>query len=284
MTDDGLLYHYTSNEVFMNIIESDTLRLSSLDGTNDYQEGTWILDKYTDFLIKEGAELKKNTGESRRHKERILAARNNFLGFAACFSQGGEKLSQWRGYADNGKGVALCLNKEKMENFIKSINEQHKLNIRYGEIKYTESDHDKFIKQHIEKTIKKLSRSKNLTPEKEKDLINDQWASLFSHIYFHKNPAFKEEQEYRICLNVPVIELYEEIWAIRIGMKGKPFGIVPYINFQYPKIKRRAVLGGMLEKVILGSKNITPSNHLEFWLKTGGFENVTVEQSKASYR
>ena len=59
-------------------------------------------------------------------------AENNFgsITLGACFSESEDQLSQWRGYAQNGKGLAIGFDKEILE----TLNSIHEYYIKFGKV------------------------------------------------------------------------------------------------------------------------------------------------------
>ena len=96
-----LMYHYCSTRAFCEIVNSKTIWLSDLRATNDRMEGRWA-----DSL------LSLPDGVPCIEKVRPVFSLERHWAFrsatyVACFSLGHDLLSQWRGYADDGKGVAV---------------------------------------------------------------------------------------------------------------------------------------------------------------------------------
>ena len=100
------LYHYCSVEAFLQIIETKSIRLSSVLGFNDYLETKWI-----EPLIEAAIEPKK-TAKNELFFDTVMQHYhdNQTIPFMTCFSSDGDTLSQWRAYAADGYGFAIGLN------------------------------------------------------------------------------------------------------------------------------------------------------------------------------
>lgn len=96
-----IVFHYTSLEKFISIIESQSLYFTNLNYLNDSKEFQHGVDIIKDVI------KNYSTTES---KSLILEAINKNIQYIykspryiACFSKNGDLLSQWRAYANHGK-------------------------------------------------------------------------------------------------------------------------------------------------------------------------------------
>lgn len=137
MSEPDILYHYCSLDAFFNIIKNRSLWLSDISKSNDSNE-LILLKKdmyvtvvakyasYLDELVKTVEEKSKEDYEYVREclsrskiiKEHfdnnleLLSAENNYLNtWSICFSEEGDLLSQWRGYAD-AQGISIGFSKD----------------------------------------------------------------------------------------------------------------------------------------------------------------------------
>lgn len=53
--------------------------------------------------------------------------------YICCFSENGDILSQWRAYADDGKGLAIGFNVKKIEELLKNLNERENNGLKIAE-------------------------------------------------------------------------------------------------------------------------------------------------------
>ena len=110
-------YHYCSVEKFFNIMQTSTLRLGNPLSMNDYSEVIWFLK-----LIKNYADKKwiyQNISEKWFLIESIIKDITQEIEFPyiLCLSKKNDVLSQWRSYADDGKGVAIGINVDNLLKF-----------------------------------------------------------------------------------------------------------------------------------------------------------------------
>jgi len=279
MSDYDILYHYTSNANFIKILENETIRLSSLEAANDFQEGRWFSQKLRQFGLSVEPSTSKHAvetffeaigqiGKSFHIQELIRAidkSLENTLAFSFCMSTEQDLLSQWRGYGENGEGVAIGFKKNTLRSIV------YKNHFPYAAylnvVKYDEEDQEAYLKDWATKFI--LG---------DKEVRTDIIKKFSSEIYFFKNPAFREEKEWRIIGVVEDEDRFPDTWN-SIKLFDRAGHLVPYINFQIPDMAER-----LIEKIVLGPKNKTNIKHFKSWLKHNGLEHISVEKSSASYR
>ena len=107
LNDDSILYHYCSVDVFVNILKTHSIWLTHAREMNDFHE---------DILFRKPLKTALQSFVNRSEPERQLlqqivdeyTKRADFP-YVACFSRDKDMLSQWRAYADNGKGLLRAL-------------------------------------------------------------------------------------------------------------------------------------------------------------------------------
>ncbi|WP_146039294.1 MULTISPECIES: hypothetical protein [unclassified Variovorax] len=87
----------------MAIVAGKSIRLSALSMSNDSEEGRLVL-RLTEKLGQANRTAPAVIASLEAHWNEVMAA-NEGLGF--CLSERGDLLSQWRGYAAQGRGVSL---------------------------------------------------------------------------------------------------------------------------------------------------------------------------------
>lgn len=132
--NNDLLYYYCSMDTFASIIRTKRIWLRSLMSMNDPSEmllhkvniADAVYKQYlqTPFEFKYVDQVGSNAMHAFLYPPSFLFnaglndIKNNIF-FALCLSSNGNLLSQWRMYADNGKGVCLGFSKSKIKEFIK---------------------------------------------------------------------------------------------------------------------------------------------------------------------
>jgi hypothetical protein len=300
-----VVYHYCSTESFLNIIKSSSLYLSSTKYMNDYLESKWL--KHTLEIV----EKKYKRGSL--DKIHISTIKNIIPHFresiyVACFSKHKDMLSQWRGFASNGSGMAIGFN-TKVLSFLNVEHLHNFSNLSIGEVLYEPKKQEEFIFSVINYYIKKINiehehkkSSGNVYPLYERVTISDVMNgkidyndSLNLHIskccqiliflsFLLKNNKFSEESEYRICyypdfsfLNKKNIGDAEKIvspYSFRVSDDR----IIPYYSLNFPSYK------DVVKNVILGPKCQTDIKTIRNMLEHFGYQETKVEKSEASYR
>src|ERR1700731_4088345 len=102
--DNELIYQYCSPDAFLGIIKSRAVWLSAYYTLNDSMERTWgysiflrTLEQLRNQLDKEFVSITTNI---------ILSAFKSTMIMISSYSLDADVLSQWRAYADNGRGFA----------------------------------------------------------------------------------------------------------------------------------------------------------------------------------
>lgn len=191
--EDLLLYHYTSIDSFHSIFRSGKVWASDCRYLNDSHE------------LAKAQELFLSKFEGKTHE--VLSLAFHWHSFSRChcvfsLSRSPEVLSQWRAYADDGKGLAIGFKAKYLSG--------HQKNPSKFLVDCIYKDHDDFISTlaiRCAQDVEELSRM-----YEETKALNTFWQSidinpmplenLYSELLRVKNGAFKEEQEVRLVINV----------------------------------------------------------------------------------
>ncbi|EJZ22135.1 DUF2971 domain-containing protein [Rhizobium sp. Pop5] len=215
------------------------------------------------------------------------------LGF--CMSEDGDTLSQWRGYADDGRGMSIGFCHE----FLTAITKSNDF-IRLQKVVYNLDDQKRRVREIFPKVKQLISEGavsipspgSYLAPKSDDQLQAEmkQYRSKNSELFgtltdlqsiwfSFKNPAFREENEWRLAMNVlkPLNILASDETDYRTA-DGR---LVPYQRIAFPAPESAAKV---IEQVILGPKSTTPIGVVESFLRRNGFDNVALSVSTASYR
>lgn len=294
-----LLYHYCSVETMMKIITEKHIRLCNALKSNDSTEFTYfdkLCEKFIEGLgpddkfsfLKEQA---ANLGKELMNGKNCL-----MIPYIACFSEDGDVLSQWRGYADNGCGVAIGFDFSSSGQQVQQSNSPE--DIRTPDIyepfivkmEYDESKQKSIIDNILAKIVADAMRS-NDDERSEVKFTNEINKSILYAIRI-KQYGFKEENEHRL---VKFLNQGSEIWKHLSEEEKFPYeffykkGMVTgYFKFKIDPPKA-------IKKIVLGPKcplttNVETENGSDFdyewfsYLHANGLEKVEIERSKISYR
>lgn len=298
---DGLAFHYCSVEIFFSIITNKTLRLSDVVKSNDNLEVTWI-KKVLLNMIKEETLLYENFDERIKskisedlYKDKLREKIDCFFDkkeikskfFAICFSgsESEDMLSQWRGYGDDGKGIAIGFNRRILEKTQKTfVLNSDKSQIKFRKVEYEEEIQKENIRQFWKKQINIANRNLEKIELDFEFWMIQSFYKLYLEAIFMKNPFFKEENESRIVYEkgdqmeennelVNKMQIGEGKVAIRNG------NIVEYYDLDISKL-----LNGFIQKIILGPKCKLEQEDVRMLMKRFGYQNIEVVWSKGSYR
>lgn len=290
----GTLYHYCSLSTFLSITSSKTVWLSDLMKSNDDLEGIWIYEFIERTIKKIKDDYSNRLPMQKKDEEQALTEFGIYAkvlrewqmsqdipcGF--CLSEEKDLLSQWRGYADDGRGVAIGFD----VNFFNWIcsSEVFQNIMSFHEVVYDESEQEQFVLDEW-KRIRKAAENFQKTSVV---VQNDDAPNLYRLAVFFKNTAFKEEREWRLVFNDmrnnknygnPAFEsgrvkLSERKWYTR-GNK-----LVPYHSLNFEKEL------GAIKEIILGPKCAVEEKDLQAYLDDVGFDSkaMKIMRSSASYR
>lgn len=255
---EPILYHYTTQSAFLNIIQHSAIWLSSRWHLNDSNEG--------EIFNKLAREYARHFPEGEYKIEEVISSLNRFDCFISCFSTESDMLSQWRGYANDGKGVSIGFKSAAMKKFLRG----QSIGILYP---VTYADRPADLGEKLLRTLQSTLKSDGTNPSDYylQSLAKERWAV--------KSKAFCEEKEYRLLLT-PDLEAAEVEFACRTKALRKFRATETEIRNYY----ELPIPADFIENVVLGPKNASNLDVVKQLLTSSGFENVSVTCSNASYR
>jgi Protein of unknown function (DUF2971) len=264
------LYHYCSNDAFLSIIQTGRIRLSSLPLSNDSMEGK-LVGKLLSKLVPNKI-LKKKIRQ--QFQETIEHIDNHYMGFGFCLTTLNDRLSQWRGYADNGSGVAIGFSRKYLNQLITQNSIYHPT-LAFKKVIYDSKTQKDTIKPIAKEMIdlinnhdalgsglEPLNAEDNNTESSEASKIipfRDTHADLTSNTFYRNNmfilkhSGFKEEHEWRLVTTYLAQHIIENLLY-----RSHTTGITPYLEINLENSVSRKNDLPIIEKVILGPKNKTP--------------------------
>lgn len=207
------LYHYCSINTFYNIIKNKSIWLSDIKKSNDSMELLALRKLMTEEINAKFSAFFKNQSSYNNIDEfdRIMSlhtASNNVImsvpcdTYVFCLSAEDDLLSQWRGYADDGKGVAIGFKRsflEKMEDSNELSQRNNKqITFEFSEVLYDEEDARDYIRNHT--AISDFDKCK--TRDDIKTCIVKALTDISIMAPSYKNFAFHEEREWRLILTL----------------------------------------------------------------------------------
>jgi hypothetical protein len=269
-----IVYHYCSPSVFLSLIKHKQLWLTSLSQSNDHLEGTWMLRHWLNLFM-HSKDAKKRL-ERRGAQIAVETVLSHNVAIGTCFSEDGDLLSQWRGYAVDGTGFSVGFDKEGLEK-IASLPERSpylsmaKVSYGYQDIKQV-NDVVRILHAAFGDDAKKYQEGSNgigsmsleFTPEK-----HEAQKAAARSLFKVKNGAFAEEKEWRLFT-------FESVKKVEGVEFRESRGILsPFIKIDIPV--------DLIRCVWLGPTNKTSQPIIEEALKVSDID-CPVYTSHASYR
>ena len=266
------LYHYCSVAVMQSIIENKFLRLSSAIETNDKTEYKYFekaLEEYAGTTKTESVLIKNAVKEVVRQATSVK--REKYRPYICCLSKEKDLLSQWRGYGDDGRGVAIRFDFEKTGQFVQKSN-MNKIETApfITEIEYAETERIKSVPIVFHNMLSYVAVA---NPTYEETYKLGVWQAAVASISL-KHFGFLEEQEYRIVWldngeNHPDVQ---EEFCTRNGELKKCF----HFNLD---------VKNAVKEIILGPKCKMKKDDPEFvsFLESNNLQDVKISESSIPY-
>lgn len=272
--ENDLIYHYCDSNAFFAICTNRKLWMNDLHSMNDFMELHW---GYSIWEQSANTRIEKYGKEFLDEIDEVI----HFSGFqslllANCFSTDKDVLSQWRAYADDGKGYVIGFNAKELLG----------LPIRALQVLY---DKERQIKEATA-TIDALYQLKQEDSNEFKTFCN-----VFGYdLSAFKNPAFIEEKEIRLIhlldfkksndfmklVDKGGIYFGEDRKGEEIKFRIKQDIPTPYIELDFSNNNKI----NPIKEVVIGPKNEVMKTAIRIFLETIGIEKVEINKSNASYR
>ncbi|MCB5409443.1 DUF2971 domain-containing protein [Pseudogemmobacter faecipullorum] len=264
------LFHYCSPSTFWSIIKYRQLWLTSLTQSNDTAEGKWILQRWLDAFDSNN-ECKRVQRNGAFHS--VDMTLHEVVALGACFSEAGDQLSQWRGYAADGAGFAIGFDHSELEAV---VTKHAQPSVSLSKIIYGWDDHERrsdlFKSLHgaFSPDFTRYSQSGgygSMSIDNSAE-ARDAKLSAAGKLFSFKNPAFSEEKEWRLLIVGYLSQLEKVDYRESSGV------ISPFLKMDFSTDSIRTVR--------LGPTNRTPERVVEAFLE---HSNITanVLKSSASY-
>ena len=318
----SVLYHYAGNQKGFGILESHSIRLSDIRKSNDYNELLLfypdifyeILQVYRekpyDFKYESLVGEKAITCIIDETMDMISDSVDDgdFSNFVLCFSEEPDMLSQWRGYANDGKGISIGFSKELLQ---QKCNEEKSV-FRLEKVSYISEERRKKIVRakavSANRTLKGLRKwiVKEITlddaSEDTDGLLLFNFHGMIQYMMTdslrYKQIGFREEKEWRLFLSDQAYKNPE--WVVGEGsIGGGPKGFAETLEYLRNKIEFSisdnnimpfvplpfSDLGdGFVKEIWVGPKSRIALKDIELYLAKNNYKDVSVQFSRTSYR
>jgi DUF2971 family protein len=267
MTDNSILYHYTTQEGFLGIVTDGVIRASSIQHLNDESEFQYAARMAFQLVD----ELTTDADIRDRMKAILVSTRYQWDAFVSSFSEQGDQLGQWRAYGQGG-GISIGFDVESLKE--RAAAQSYSLE----KCSYDAAANRAAIRPLLEWAVQK----KPFEPADTFVFLNKflRIAPKFKH------PSFVAEEEWRL-FNVRAAPFaHGKPYADIFYRPGKSF-FVPYRNFALTDSHIPESLLP-ISKVYIGP---TPHADLSVWtvrncLHTKGLRmlGTKIEKSSIPYR
>ena len=335
-----ITYHYCSLNTLLSIVKNRQLWLSDMMHSNDSEEISYGFSEIRKMLENEISSIleKKHFPGGKEeidsataqiltaflHKMHSIAAPTEIRCYATCFSTKKDLLSQWRSYGDDGKGVSIGFNLDKLYGF-----NHLKAKIRATPDSYPEKPHIKPDTTLLDKSgsldylpvsygargiIGSMIRSMFADISFIFDYINTQsveslpdWLSIEYQLNldmmgmlprggaFCKMPFFSEEKEWRLAIwaaTAESVDMTDQRQKLTQNLPALYPDIISSLEFDMlvrddsliPILKLGMNLPAVMEEVVLGPKCRVSEPLMKELLLSRGLPDVKVSTSEGTYR
>ena len=299
-TDEALIYHYCSPSTLLAILHSKCLRLGDVGEMNDSMERQWGMDALQEELSTR--QDYEGTAFMDVMERAIHRVSFESLTLASCFSIEGDRLSQWRAYAENGAGFAIGFDPKALQMLPVSL-----LEVCYDRQAQAEriTDGVDYIIEMYERifTPNKAAIGRRVSgdPESAQDNLTDTVnrqisefmlaAKFLTHdLVAFKSDAFSEEREVRVVHHVSVDPEDDTVELVPTRHPDAwPEGLQPKLGFMMRGSVPRCYMDmpispSFVKEVVVGPRAAVEEGAVRRLLSTLGFKKVEVWTSSASYR
>jgi Protein of unknown function (DUF2971) len=277
-TNDELMYHYCGADAFAQIIRTRTTWHTAFTALNDATERKWGFEQFRNAAD----ELRKVCGSDfiDRITKIVRLTQDHSVAMISSYSLNGDLLSQWRAYADDGRGFAIGFSSQELEMPAKP------LRVLYDRAAQ---------KKEVANAIKHGFEVEKRTGFNYDLNYLRYWFDLGMDLCAYKHPAFAEEKEIR-RVHISLLALSEIVKEMiplgAIDSAGvRRSGPVP-INYrtrnsvQIPYVSLDITDGGKnspIKEIVLGPKSPDDQANVETFLTGAGWKGVKVRRSDVPY-
>lgn len=305
-----IVYHYCSLETFISIIKNSTIRLSHVTKSNDVEELKYIIP-FLKIALKKSIKYYNELEEFEYSLDPEMADRvvdayfndDSREVYVCCFSETTELVDQWARYADQSKGVAIGFSTDNLVK-LQTLNTNYAFGKIIYDAKYVITELCDIIDEEYQN--KKTINALNITTYE--NVINNIVKTILEYSSLYKNPAFKQEREWRLIYNPfnkikhiessyvfnDVLLEANEYCYPQVGFKRRSYefkavddnlNLTSYIDLDFSTIKQY-----FIKEIIIGNQSkLTPlDSDLQLFLSSYGYTssfygtNNSIKLSKSS--
>lgn len=280
------LYHYTSAQGLLGIIESRTLRATDTRYLNDVHELTYGSATIVDELYRAANTLDPHNndgplvGPKAKATELRIAAQTvergglferNELGdaYVTCFCDDSDQLGQWRGYGSDGGGFAIGFQGSALRELAHKLQRDGANMLAVPEPRRVIYGPDAVTARCADIVESILRFEPNADPVSTG--VFDAYRICLPELAFMKDHAFREEREWRVL----IINIADRTLKFR---PDGTLGVIPYVDITFPVNAIREVIVGP------GPHKELRKQAVEQLLADNKYTDTTVRTSEVPYR
>jgi Protein of unknown function (DUF2971) len=285
------VFHYTSLDTLIKIVETRELWCTALPYLNDSKERTFIFDAVKHrlpYLKETDNSIDPDLGLRTFEAEDV----NNVTSFAdeafvACFAQNSDSLLHWRAYCPQQSGVAIgfrarCLAEAHISGG--SAKGMILSRVAFGKVKYLDTRNTEVIDRVVYFAYESAKRE--VARDKTSLVLNDHFRWALDYIgCISKEKSFEGEDEWRLLL--PYVRSRED----RIRFRTVRSTIIPYVAMTVPNLTETGIMHDLekpwnaIQSVVIGptaNMDLTARSLRALFALRG--MNVQIVESRVPYR
>jgi hypothetical protein len=278
MTEE-VIYHYCGLDSFEKIVNSQTIWLTNALKTNDRYEIKWITE-----LLKSFPDIKSHIKVNKFKTLYEYYVKSFIRPHIACFSKEGDILSQWRGYANNGKGVSIGFDRKYFEAIAKRDQDQKEISIK--KVVYLENDQKQELKRLIDARDFKGFAEVNEDFNVGDIVLASELVQL--GVKF-KHYTFEEEKEVRVIQIFDKLALETDAFKYLtpetnpFKYKGTDDDLTSYVELPLKPLDPPETTPPSIKEIIIGPKCKADEADVNDFVKSQFGYTIKVKRSKSSY-
>lgn len=303
-----------------NIIAGHTLRMSDITKSNDYEE-IQLFYPYIMTAIEKEYKINPFSLDYEGEKDfealkRLLHVTHKFINiefdvgemtsFVVCFCEEGDVLSQWRGYADGGKGGAIGFSLEELKEYCNLYDGI----ITLAKVKYISREElQSVIAEKAKGVLLNLQNDISWIADKLSMFADDEGYNILLqtrmlHIIKkalissleYKHKSFSEEKEWRIFFSEEITKNPQWLYADEEDSIMKYHQVIPKLKnkiefsitdndmIPYYPIDLYDISSEPIKEIILGPKNNILERDFELYAAKYNMKNIILRLSEISFR
>ncbi|MBI2754038.1 MAG: DUF2971 domain-containing protein [Betaproteobacteria bacterium] len=231
------LFHYTDSNGLLGILRSEVFWATNIEYLNDSSELAYCIALIRDHLERKKIAVSRNALSP--ISRLFVAAQKTFNPFrdltvyVSCFCEQGDLLGQWRGYGREGGGYAIGIQPRYGK---AAPDEEPRIVLR--KVLYELQDQEQLIDESISQLealwthVTRKTKDEPTLMEAQKKILAFFRQEVGDYIWCFKNPAFREEKEWRFSY----ITGAKDPKKRQVNFRPGPGSISPYVELDLFKL------------------------------------------------